>query len=170
MEDVNIDSERITAIAPADCANAYAPIKSIAANSRDRSMRIVLSYVRGNAPSMCLSLLDACSNIADVRTILYGNRAIYHGPVRQVHFKISSLGRNTIGDGGNLTEVGADLSRSGRGSVAQDVKERFPIHGTRKSAANYGRFFPLFRPNRRCGIFAPDVEISCAASAVQSRS
>ena len=94
--EADIESKRIRAIALADCSNAYASVSSISANSHDRSMRIVLSYIRDNASNICLSFLDECFNLADIATKLYGNRGIYHRFVSTGQFKISFLGRKRV--------------------------------------------------------------------------
>ena len=82
ITDDDIDSRRIRAIALTDCSDAYASVSSISDNSNDRSMRIVLSYIRDSAPNMRLSFLGECFNLADVATKLYGSRGIYHHFVR----------------------------------------------------------------------------------------
>ena len=63
----------IAAIALTDCSNAYATISAVSVNSNDRSMRILLAYIRDNTATVCLSFLDAVFNLADVATKRYGN-------------------------------------------------------------------------------------------------
>ena len=92
----DIDPRRIRATALTDCSDAYDSVSSISANSNGRSMRIVLSYIRDNAPNMRLSFLDECFNLSDVATKLYGNRGIYHHFVSTGRFKISFLGRKRV--------------------------------------------------------------------------
>ena len=93
--DDEITSKRIKAIALTDCSNAYASISSIAANSHDRSMGIILSYIRDNSATLRLSFSDACFNLSDIGTKRYGQRAIYRDFISSGLFKISFSGRKT---------------------------------------------------------------------------
>ena len=84
---------RFKVLALTDCSNAYATISTVAANSVDRIMRILLAYVRENLPTLCLSFLDANRNIADVGTKTGGNKGIWGRFIKYGRFNISFLGR-----------------------------------------------------------------------------
>ena len=75
--DVSVEERRIRAISLTDCPNAYASVPSIASNSHDRSMKIILSYIRDNAATFCLSFADACFNLADTGTKTYSSLGSY---------------------------------------------------------------------------------------------
>ena len=70
-------ADRMRCLALTDCSNAYASINAVSANSTERSMRILLAYIRDNLVSLCLSFVDASRNIADVGAKLNGNRGIF---------------------------------------------------------------------------------------------
>ena len=88
-----INDGSISAIALTGCPNAYATISAVSVNSNDRSMRILLAYIRDNTATVCLSFLDAVFNLADVATKRYGNAGIYRKFVETGKFTISFLGR-----------------------------------------------------------------------------
>ena len=64
-------------LALTDCSNAYASISAISANSPERSMRILLSYIRDNLLTLFLSFVDACRNLPDLGTKNDGNVGIF---------------------------------------------------------------------------------------------
>ena len=113
--DKAVTEKRMNAIALTDCPNAYASISSIAANSQDRSMRIILCYIRDNAATMCLSFLDACFNLADSGTKQYSNRVIYHEFVKSGRLRISFLGRKVVEQ---LKVAGVDMEKNKRGMIS----------------------------------------------------
>ena len=80
-------------IAPTDCSNAYATVGSIAVNSMERPMAILLAYVRDSLFSLCFSFADAIFNLADVATKNNGNVGIYARFTSTGRFLISFLGR-----------------------------------------------------------------------------
>ena len=90
--DKEVRKFRLNEIAPADCSNAYASISSISANSRDMSMEIILCCIRDIASAMCSSFPDACSDIADPFTYLYGDRIIYSEYAKSGKSQISFRG------------------------------------------------------------------------------
>ena len=80
-------------IALTDCSKAYATIGSIAVNSTERSMGILLAYVRDSLFPCVFAFVGAIFNLPDVATKTNGNVGIYDRSIYTGRFLISFLGR-----------------------------------------------------------------------------
>ena len=74
--------------------NEYADLGSIAANSAERRMRILLAYVRDSLFSPCISFAGAIFNLPDVATKTHGNLGIRARLISTGKFFIFLLGRD----------------------------------------------------------------------------
>ena len=76
-----------------DCSNAHAAITQIQPRSADRSLRILLCYIRDHMSRMCISFVDASFNLADTGTKAAGNSHLWTKIASTNEYAIGFMGR-----------------------------------------------------------------------------
>ena len=88
-----ISQEAFKIILLTDCSNAHAAITQLQPRAVDRSLRILLCYVRDHMSRMSMSFVDATFNIADAGTKARGNDHLWHRLTTSNDFTVGFMGR-----------------------------------------------------------------------------
>ena len=93
-----ISQEAFKIILLTDCSNAHAAITQLQPRAVDRSLRILLCYVRDHMSRMSMSFVDATFNIADAGTKARGNEHLWRRLTTSNDFTIGFMGRKMARD------------------------------------------------------------------------
>ena len=76
-----------------DCSNAHAACQQVQPRAQDRSLRILLCYLRDHLSRAAMSFVDSRFNVADAGTKHPGNQDIWVQLVKQNRFTVGFMGR-----------------------------------------------------------------------------